>query len=211
MPNNKTLREIHEDVPADHYDRGLKRNLFQKIWHKRRFSEVLSFIDPTDEAVLDVGCHSGTFTQKIIQKIKTKKVYGIDISPSAIEKISERIPYGTFKVADATEIPFKSNFFEAAVCLEVLEHVDYPLEVLKEIHRVLKKGGYGVILVPTDNRLFKFIWFLWTMYYPVWRHAHVQSFSNTTLESVIKKSGFKIVMVKYFNLGMLKLVKFVKV
>ena len=90
--------------------------------------------------------------------------------------------------------------------MEVLEHVDNPQEVLNEIKRVLKVDGYVVLLVPTDNKLFKIIWFLWTLVYPVWRHAHVQSFTRDNLEQVSKKAGLEVVKVRTFNLGMLKLI-----
>jgi ubiquinone/menaquinone biosynthesis C-methylase UbiE len=204
--DHKSLVEIHEDVPAEHYDKGIKRNLFQRYWHWRRFNEVEKIIQQVEGPVLDVGCHSGTFTKHIIKKIGSKEIYGVDISPSAIKLAKKRIPYGHFQVASGEKLPFKNNFFDAVFCLEVLEHVDYPQEVLNEVKRVLKKGGYAILLVPTDNKLFKIVWFLWTMMYPVWRHAHVQSFTNDNLESVAKKAGLKIQKVKTFNLGMLKLI-----
>lgn len=203
---HKNLTEIHEDVPANHYDEGIKRNLFQKFWHSRRFKEVLEVTKPTKGTVLDVGCHAGTFTERLLTKLETKEVYGVDISSSAINLAKKRIPYGHFEVADAANLPFKNNFFDAVFCLEVLEHVDDPIKVLKEVKRILKTGGYAVFLVPSDNKLFKIVWFLWTFYYPVWKHAHVQSFKNSSLEDFIKSLGFKIEQVKEFNLGMLKLI-----
>lgn len=203
---HKNLTEIHEDVPVNHYDEGIKRNLFQKFWHSKRFKEVSEVIKPTKGIVLDVGCHAGTFTERLLTKLETKSVYGVDISSPAINRAKKRIPYGNFQVADAANLPFKNNFFDAVFCLEVLEHVDDPIKVLKEIKRVLKTGGYTVFLVPSDNKLFKIVWFLWTFYYPVWKHAHVQSFTNSALEDFIKSLGFKIEMVKEFNLGMLKLI-----
>lgn len=203
---SKTILEIHEDVPADHYDRGIQYNLFQKYWHLRRFVEVLKVIKPVDGPVLDIGCHSGTFTSKILSLIGSKKIYGIDVSQPAIFLAKKRIPYGNFRVGDAQKLPFKSNFFEATFCLEVLEHIDDPVAVLREISRVLKKGGYAVLLVPSDNKLFKIIWFLWTFYYPHWRHAHVQSFKDDSLEGAVKLAGLKIKTVKTFHRGMLKLI-----
>ena len=203
---SKNLLEIHEEVSADHYDKSIKRNLFQKYWHWRRFREVRSVVTPVEGPMLDVGCHSGTFTEDILKKIKTKEVYGIDISPSAIALAKKRIPHGHFEVSDAAKLPFKDNFFEAVFCLEVLEHVDNPQEVLNEIKRVLKVNGYVVLLVPTDNKLFKIVWFLWTLVYPVWRHAHVQSFTHDNLEQVSKKAELEVVKVRTFNLGMLKLI-----
>lgn len=208
--NLRSLQERHEDVPADHYDLAIRNNIFQKYWHLRRLAEVDKFVIAVGGNVLDVGCHSGLFTDRIIKKITPSGVYGIDVSPGAIKKARKRIPEGHFHVTDAQQLPFRDNFFDAVFCLEVLEHVDYPDKVLSEIKRVLKKGGYGIILVPTDNLLFKLIWFLWNLKYKVWTHTHVQSFTNTTLEDLIKKNGLKVIDSKTFHLGMLKLVKFLK-
>lgn len=208
--HHKSLQEIHKDVPANHYDDGVRNNLFQKIWHSSRFKKVLSQIKETDGAVLDIGCHAGLFTSSLQPKLKSKKIYGIDISPSAIALARKRIPYGKFEVGDAHHLPYRADFFSSVICLEMLEHVDDPKLVLSEIKRVMKKGGYGLILVPSDNRLFKTIWFLWTMYYPVWRHAHVQSFKSSTLEKLLEKLGLKVTNSSSFNLGMLKIVVFQK-
>ncbi len=208
--SHKNLVEIHENVPADHYDKGIKRNLFQKFWHRRRFSEVLKIIQPINGTVLDIGCHAGTFTEQLLNKLQTRKIYGIDISPSALKLAQKRIPYGNFQIADAANLPFKNNFFDAIFCLEVLEHVDNPLKVISEIKRILKKGGWGIILVPSESKLFKTVWFLWTLYYPIWSHAHVQSFDGRKLENFLKDFDLKIKLTKTFNLGMLKLVMFEK-
>lgn len=207
----KTLLQIHEDVPANHYDEGIRKNLLQRYWHNRRFSEVLKFVKPVRGAFLDVGCHSGTFTKKILNKIGSKKIYGVDISPSAIKLIKKRISYGYFQVADGVNLPFKNSFFDVTFCLEALEHVDDALAVLKELKRVTKKRGYGIILVPTDNKIFKLVWFLWTMYYPVWRHAHIQSFQGKSLEKTLRGLNLKILNVKTFNLNMLKIVVWQKI
>ena len=206
MHNHKSLQEIHEDVSAQHYDDGINRNLFQRFWHNRRFSEVLRVVKPIDGPVLDLGCHSGTFTEKILSKLKTRAIYGFDISPSAIQLAQKRIPYGKFKVGDAHKLPYESHYFQAVFCLEMLEHVDTPAQVISEIKRVLKKGGMVVILVPSDSILFKIVWFLWTLYYPLWKHAHVQSFQNSSLEQLLRAYSFRNIKSNTFNLGMLKLV-----
>lgn len=202
----KNLLEIHQDVRPDHYDIGLKKNLFQRYWHWKRFKEVLALVKSINGSFLDVGCHAGTFTEKIISKVKSKKVYGVDISPSAIKLIKQRLPGGEFLVADAHKLPYQNDFFDAVFCIEMLEHVDDPIKVLNEIKRVIKKNKRIYILVPTESKLFKLIWVLWTLYYPVWRHAHVQDFKDGGLEKLIKEIGLRIINKKTFNLGMLKMI-----
>ncbi len=210
MKHYKTLLERHEEVSADHYDRGIKNNIFQRYWHSKRFIEVEKLITSVSGDILDIGCHSGLFTKRIHGKLLPNKIYGVDVSKVAIGRAKKRIPSGYFQIADAQNLPFENNTFAAVFCLEVLEHVDYPQKVLSEIKRVLKKGGYSVLLVPMDNLLFKLIWFFWNLKYKVWTHTHVQSFTNSKLEDLIEEKGLKITDSKTFHLGMLKLVKFLK-
>jgi ubiquinone/menaquinone biosynthesis C-methylase UbiE len=113
-------------------------------------------------------------------------------------------------VADAHKLPFKDNTFDAVFALEVLEHVFDPLKVMREVKRVLTKDGYAVFLVPSDNNLFKFVWFIWLHFYPrgnIWRDTHIQTYRNNYLVTVSKKAGFEVVADRKFLLGMLHLVK----
>lgn len=50
--------------------------------------------------------------------------------------------------ADAAQLPFKDEQFDAIVCLEVIEHVPNPQQVLNEISRTLKKGGQVWLSMP---------------------------------------------------------------
>lgn len=207
---SKKLQEIHENVSPDHYDLAIKKNILQKIWHLKRYHEIKKIITPISGNMLDVGCHSGLLTKKIMDIAKPEKVYGIDISAKAINKAKKRIKNGYFKIGDAHKLPYKDNFFGAIFCLEMIEHVDFPQTVIQEIFRVLKNDGYVVFLIPTDNLLFKVVWFLWNLRYPVWKHVHVQSFKGELLEKILEEKGFDVQLVRYFNFKMLKIIMVVK-
>jgi len=51
---------------------------------------------------------------------------------------------------DLHEIPLDDNKFEVIFCNHVLEHVDDALQCMKELHRVMKPGGWGIMQVPQD-------------------------------------------------------------
>ena len=51
-------------------------------------------------------------------------------------------------IADAHFLPFKDESFSQVVCTEVLEHLESPIQALREIKRVLKKKGVVFITVP---------------------------------------------------------------
>ena len=56
-------------------------------------------------------------------------------------------------IADAHFLPFKDQSFSQIICTEVLEHVNSPIKVLKEIKRVMRKGGLALITVPNLTEL----------------------------------------------------------
>ena len=53
--------------------------------------------------------------------------------------------------ADIKNLPFNDNSFDVVLCNHVLEHIDDDHQALKELYRVLKKGGWGIIQVPLDQ------------------------------------------------------------
>jgi len=46
------------------------------------------------------------------------------------------------------DIPFEDKYFDTIACLAVLEHVENPVDVVKEFYRVLKTGGVVIASVP---------------------------------------------------------------
>lgn len=216
MAKKKTAAQLHENVPPDWYFRSLKENILQNYWHNRRFDEVEKMIEPTGGKVLDIGSADGTFSKVIFDKSKADELIGIDVLKSSVDwanKHWKKNKNMKFRVADAHELPFKSNTFNAVFALEVLEHVYEPLKVLKEVKRVLKKGGYAVFLVPTDVVWFRVLWdYVWTKTKgKIWDDTHIQSYRKDYLVKVSKKAGFKIEKNKKFILGMLQAIKVRKV
>lgn len=55
---------------------------------------------------------------------------------------------GVDVVASVYDLPFESESFDVVLCLSVLEHVEHPRDGIKEMRRVLKKGGTILVSVP---------------------------------------------------------------
>ena len=52
--------------------------------------------------------------------------------------------------ADIVNLPFNDNSFDVVFCNHVLEHIQDDAKAMKELFRVMKKGGMGVFQVPQD-------------------------------------------------------------
>jgi len=199
--------EKYDSIPADYYAKAIRRP-FHGYWHRRRYSLVLHILEPhvkNPTLILDLGCDSGLFTGML-----PGQPVGLDVSKHFVDfahkSFGNRIP---FLVGNAQELPFKDESFEAVTCLETLEHVPNPNATLREISRVLKKGGYATILVPNEaNLLFHLIWWIWNKIGrgKVWRETHITDFTPALITEMMQKH-LKIEDMQFCHFQMLIIVK----
>ena len=204
--------DLHSNVPPDWDVRSMKENLLQRYWHNRRFQEVKKLVEPTGGYILDIGSADGTFTKVILDRSGASKVVGIDVLEKSVlfaKKRFARSKKMSFKTGDAHALPFTNNEFDGVFCLETMEHVEDPDKVIKEASRVLKKNGYMIVLVPSENWLFRFIvWPLWTLWRgKIWKDTHLHQFKADQLISYLEEGGFKVCQNQKFLLGMLQAIK----
>jgi len=93
--------------------------------------------------VLDLGCGKGEsldFFRFLNFKIEW---FGVDIekSPEVQSRTESNERLITF---DGINIPFPDNYFDLIYCKQVFEHVKYPRDLLADVKRVLKPGGYFI-------------------------------------------------------------------
>jgi SAM-dependent methyltransferase len=102
--------------------------------------------------VLDVGCGSGVFLPHLADIVgPTGHVVGVDRASALVQVARSRAAdLGTVTVeeADAYQLPFSDNTFDAAHCERVLMHLEHPRRALREMRRVVKKGGWIVVAEP---------------------------------------------------------------
>lgn len=102
---------------------------------------------------LDVGCGDGTRT--VLFDEFERKVCGVDYKNWLNEDVKDRIK---FKECDfmRTTLPYEKESFDLLLSFDVIEHLDNPVVLLKELYRLLKKDGVLIMATPNRNRLFGF-------------------------------------------------------
>ncbi|MBU4331751.1 class I SAM-dependent methyltransferase [Patescibacteria group bacterium] len=191
--NSSKLNQIHNNVPVDYYEQGLQKSFLQKYFHSKRFSHISRILSPLKiNNFLDLGCHSGIFTDKI-KKITKANGFGMDISEKVIQHAKNQHPDLNFLCGDIQNgLPFPDQNFDLVTTLDVLEHLPNYNCAVSESARVLKPGGYLLVGIPNENLLFKFVWFFWTkMRGKYWNEAHVSKFRSKNLKGILEPSGFK--------------------
>jgi len=100
------------------------------------------------KTLLDAGCGRGFFTAEAVRR--GAEVVALDVGSRLVlsTKLHSKCD-GV--VADIRQLPFKSCSFDAAVCSEVIEHLDGPKEAIAETFRVITPGGH--LALTTPNRL----------------------------------------------------------
>lgn len=94
----------------------------------------------TDDALLDVGCGTGSFLDRVRRAGHRGRLVGLDTSPAAIAEL-DRVDGAEGVLADATELPFADGEFDVVTARHMLYHVSDLDTALREARRVLRTGG----------------------------------------------------------------------
>jgi len=135
--------------------------------------------------LLDIGCGEGFFLFNASKAGYTTK--GIEISQDAAEYAGREFGLDV-EAKPFEELQFPDNYFDVVTLWQVLEHVPYPLIVLKEVHRILKPEGLLATSTPDiESILAKILRRKW------WnlRRLHINQFTVKTLTDMLKRAGFK--------------------
>lgn len=204
IKNSKSLDQIWQQVPPNYYDKGVKTNPLQWLWHSQKIKTFKQLVRHKNFShILDIGCAGGFMTNKIALMFPKSKVYGIDVYPDAIAYAKSQFPHIHFKSADAHHLPFAKDSFDLVVCYETIEHVLDPKKILKEMKRVIKKDGTVIIAMDSGNLMFRIVWLFWEKTFGrAWQGAHLHPFNHQDLEEIIEGAGFKITKKHFSHFGM---------
>lgn len=134
-----------------------RRNLDER---KRR----ISFLDiKKKDRVLDLGCGDG-LNVGVLKKVGVKRVTGIDISPELLSIAKKENKHAKFYLASAEKLPFKANSFDVVFVDSVFHHFMRYERALKEIKRVLAKGGRLCFIEPHHSVVRSFYDFISTSF-----------------------------------------------
>jgi len=112
-----------------------------RIYHVKLIREHLG--DLRGKRVLDVGCGKGRFARLFRDQEPAAEIWGLDIS----EEMLRLVPHGIHtRAGSMTELPFENDFFDGAYATESLEHAVEIERAVREICRVVKRGGRIVII-----------------------------------------------------------------
>lgn len=133
----------------DEYSSSYDKHMEDTMHVKAQKEIIFEFLKSIKGKVLDIGTGTGTIPSLISEK-NNLDIYGIDFSNKMIEcakqKLKKSKQKSSFLVADALQIPFKSNSFDIITCSYIMPWLYYKNIAMMEIIRLLKKQGIVILL-----------------------------------------------------------------
>ncbi len=112
---------------------------------------TVEFASPGD-ILLDAGCGEGYYTSGVFDALTTAqkpiRAFGVDIAKVAVDAAAKRLPAGHFAVASVYHLPVLSD------SCSILMDVFAPF-CREEYLRILKKGGYFLMVIPGPLHLWE--------------------------------------------------------
>lgn len=153
MPLATVFRAPDETGQVDHLVSYLdEATAIQRIYEgKQRRAALLTPVPGL--SVLDVGCGTGDSLRLIAQRVSPGgRAVGVDVSASLLEvgrtRAADQGWSAEWVEGDAADLPFGDAEFDSALAERMLQHVEDPGAVLRELHRVTRPGGTVVLAEP---------------------------------------------------------------
>jgi SAM-dependent methyltransferase len=145
--HTELLQRQHFDAIASKYEAHYGDTWSQKYRHRFINEPMLENITLSGAKVVDALCGSGETTGYLLEK--GAHVTGVDISQEEIENFRKRFPNCFGRCTSILSTGLESNFYDCVVVVGGLHHIHPNIhDGIKEIHRILKEGGYFCFMEP---------------------------------------------------------------
>ena len=146
--------------------------------------EALLGLLPTDWVVADLGCGSGDAAERLAPVVS--RVLAVDREPAMLEAARARLSDHEnveFIEAQLDRLPLSEGSLDAAIMMLVLHHQEDPQSNVQEVSRILKDGGYLVIVDMVSHDRLDLV--------EAMQHHHL-GFEETTIRQWADRSGLHI-------------------
>lgn len=157
-----------------------EKNKLQDVgrWYITNYVKEISIRISSGSSILDAGAGESVY-KKFFNHCDYK---AIDLAVGESRWNYENLDY----IGPLDDMPIDSETFDAVLCTQVLEHLEWPRESVQEMHRVLKPGGVLYLTVPMAQN----------------EHQAPYDFFRYTsygLKSLLEKAGFTEIKIKPFG------------
>ena len=192
---------------------ALEQDLYDNYWSQEWLSSFADAILPSEQEifqefihkgdlVVDYGCGPADRYSGFIERLGAA-YRGFDISKVAAEEGRNNGKDVRLLTSDG-QTSCQNHEADAAVCLEVLEHLLKPSVAVSELARIVKPGGLVILSVPNAGVWMARLEFLLTGFLcpngipkacrsEPWDDPHIRFFTKNTLSRLVETSGFEVI------------------
>jgi len=116
-----------------------------RIWKRRLVSLLPAVASPN---CVDLACGTGDVTRELASRFPAGRIIGLDLTPAMIEVARHRCPSENvrFSVADMCRTQLPDGWADVVTGSYALRNAPVLDDALREVHRLLKPGGYAAFL-----------------------------------------------------------------
>jgi SAM-dependent methyltransferase len=182
----------NNDFPLDQFE-ALYKGEETNFWFRSRNRIIMHQFHKRNMGdksgrLLEIGCGTGYVLNGLSKEFPKLKLAGAEIYLSGLHFARKRLPAVEFVQLDATRMPFE-NEYEAIGAFDVLEHIDADTEVMRNVYKALRPGGFFFITVPQHPALWSAIDEF---------SCHKRRYTRAEMKGKLQEVGFEVKRVTSF-------------
>ena len=163
--------------------------------------QMRAFVPAGARRILDVGCGDGGFAAGLrAERDKAGaalEIWGVELDEQAADRAAAHLDRGLPGAAETRVAELPDRWFDCVVINDVLEHLAWPENLLRSLHRVLAPGGCLVTSIP-NVRYIHNVWDL--VVHGDWEYGdegildrtHLRFFTRASMRTLLEGAGWTI-------------------
>ncbi|MFK7799318.1 MAG: class I SAM-dependent methyltransferase [Aureispira sp.] len=143
---NEEIKAYYNKI-ANEYHQSRFSNSYGQFIHQQEDVILDKYLNKTAPLNgLDLACGTGRFLDYAS--------HGVDISEHMLKIAQEKYPDRNLQLAAGEDLPFENDYFQQVLSFHLMMHLEHETLqlILKEVHRVTKKGGLFIFDIPSAKR-----------------------------------------------------------
>jgi ubiquinone/menaquinone biosynthesis C-methylase UbiE len=176
----------------DNWSGDYDRNLLQWLFFRPSHQMLLHCLRSADQRILDIGCGTGVFAARVLERFPATRVWGVDLSDGMLRNCQARCraAEGRFHLVQGNceRLPFADDAFDVVTCMHSFHHFPRQDKAAAEMHRVLRPGGRLLIIDGDCDHLWGHLLF---DVFVVYMEGRVRHLTSQAFRDLYRQAGFE--------------------